>query len=300
MILNEELYARSLLLGKNTEVKSAVDKIGYITRYNFHVLRKDDNDNYEDTVRWMQKHQDNFVESFYSNVISNAIKYAKKKPFFIIDRIKISKTELEKIRSLNNLRAEKVLFVLLCMAKQQSVSLGFTNGLVRYKITELCKMARISVPAEDREYILYNILQSGLISSPKKNNTNCLIVNFIDDGDPELMLTEADCKELAYVYLKWKGNGKFKRCSSCNRLIRNKNNDAKCTYCKQQNIYDKVIWCIDCGEEVSISEKDTRTCRCAKCQNKSTLAKYSKYNAKRNDGSTTEQKKHSTKLMQKI
>ena len=31
MILNEEKYARDLLLGKNQEIKAAIKKIGYIT-----------------------------------------------------------------------------------------------------------------------------------------------------------------------------------------------------------------------------------------------------------------------------
>lgn len=269
MILNEELYAKNLLLGKNKDIKSAIEKIGYITRYHMHVLNKDDDVNYSDTVSWMQKHQDNFVESFYSSAISKAIKSAKKRPFFHVDGIQITKSELDKIKSLNNLRAEKVLFVLLCMAKQQAVSMGFTDGLVRYKLTDVCSMARISVPADDREYILYNILKEGLLECPKKNNTECLWVKFIDSsGDVELNLNEADCKELAYIYLKWRGEGKFKRCTSCGRLMHSKNPGDKCTYCEHSNVDDKKIWCIDCGEEVEVSKFNNETCRCDKCKHK--------------------------------
>ena len=83
-------------------------------------------------------------------MISDAIKRAHKKPFYYIENIKITQSELDIISSLGNLRAEKILFVLLCMAKQQAISNGFTNGLVKYSITDLCKTARISVPADDR------------------------------------------------------------------------------------------------------------------------------------------------------
>lgn len=267
MILNEELYVKNLLLGKNKDVRSAIEKIGYITRYHMHVLNKDDDVNYSDTVSWMQKHQDNFVESFYSSAISKAIKSAKKRPFFHVDSIKITKSELDKIKSLDNLRAEKVLFVLLCMAKQQAISMGFTDGLVRYKLTEVCNMARISVPAEDREYILYNILKAGLLECPKKNNTECLWVKFIDSSDDvELNLNEADCKELAYVYLKLRGESKFKRCTSCGRLMQSKNSGDKCTYCEHSNVDDRQIWCIDCGEEFEIKVFDNESCRCEKCR----------------------------------
>jgi hypothetical protein len=166
-------------------------------------------------------------------LISDAIKRAHKYPFYNIDNIKITSSELNAIASLDNLRAEKVLFVLLCMAKQQSVSNGFTNGLVKYSITELCKMARISVPADEREYILYNIVQCGLLGYPKKNNTQCLIVNFINCDEAVLMLNEMDCQELAYIYLSWKNGGKgYAKCEKCNRIIKQSKTKPR-KYCEE-------------------------------------------------------------------
>lgn len=233
LILNEEKYAKSVYDGKNTEVKSIMSKIRYITRYFLYTENKNDEQNYKDTVEWMRVYHDNFDESCYSNVISDAIKKAHKYPFYNIKNIKITKSELDIISSLDNLRAEKVLFVLLCMAKQQSISNGFTNGLVKYSITELCKMARISVPAEDREYILYNIIQHGLLGYPKKNDTQCLIVNFINNDDVVLELDEVDCQELAYVYLNWKNDGKgYTRCKECNRLIKQSKTKPR-KYCEE-------------------------------------------------------------------
>jgi hypothetical protein len=233
LILNEERYAKGIYDGKNTDIKSIMSKIRYITRYLIHTENKTDEEAYEDSVKWMRQHQDNFDESCYSNLISDAIKKARKYPFYDIENIKITQSELDIIASLDNLRAEKVLFVLLCMAKQQSISNGFTNGLVKYSITELCKMARISVPAEDREYILYDIVQRGFLGYPKKNNTQCLIVNFIDD-ESELVLTlnEVDCQELAYQYLSWKNDGKgYTKCQECNRLIKQSKNGIR-KYCE--------------------------------------------------------------------
>lgn len=234
LILNEEQYAESLYNGKNDKVKSVLGKIGYITRYHLYTFGYSDEDNYKYTVEWMNKNHDNFDESYYSNLVSDAIKRAHKVPFYHIENIKITKAELDSIVSLDNLRAEKVLFVLLCMAKQQRVISGFTNGLVRYSLTELCKMARISVPADDREYILYNIVQNGLLECPKKNDTKCLIVNFIDDyGDAALELDEVDCQELAYIYLNWKNKGKgYTRCQRCNRIIKQSKTRPR-KYCEE-------------------------------------------------------------------
>ena len=243
LILNEEEYARSLYEGKNKDVKSVMAKIRYITRYLVHSMLESDDDVYRLSVEWMNKHHDNFDESCYSNLISDAIKKAYQYPFYVIDSIKITKSELDIISSLNNLRAEKVLFVLLCMAKQQRLANGFTNGLVKYSITDLCKLARVSVPADDREYILYEIVQKGFLDYPKKNDTQCLIVNFMNFDDVVLELDEVDCQELAYVYLSWKNNGKgYTRCQRCNRLM------------KQSKTKPKK-YCEDCAKIVQTEQK---------------------------------------------
>jgi hypothetical protein len=244
LILNEEKYAKDLYEGKNQEIKSIMAKIRYITRYLIHSEHKTDEDVYKYTVKWLNQYHNNFDESSYSNVISDCIKAAHKYPFYIIDNIKITQSELDIISSLNNLRAEKILFVLLCMAKHQSMSNGFTNGLVKYSITDLCKLARVSVPSDDREYILYEIVKRGFLGYPKKNNTQCLIVNFIDNEDTVVLeLNETDCQELAYIYLNWKNDGKgYTECKKCGRMM------------KQSKTKPKK-YCEDCAKMVQTEQK---------------------------------------------
>ena len=267
LILNERRYAEELYCGRNQEVKNIVKKIGYVTRYQLYALNYNDKDNYDYTVKWLNKYHKNFDESCYSNCIADAIKLAHKRHFYNIDGIRVTKDELEIISSLNNLRAEKILFVLLCMAKQQSVTYGFTNGLVKYSLPDLCKTARVSVPSGDREYILYDIIQHGFLGYPKKNNSQCLIVNFMDnEGEEVLYLDEADCQELAYVYLNWKNNGGYAKCESCGRLYKKSKNRKYCLKCsKYQAAGDKIITCVDCGREFSVSALSTETVRCAEC-----------------------------------
>ena len=268
LILNEQKYAEELYLGKNNEVKSVAAKVGYVTRYQLHTLGYDDSDNYTYTVKWMNRYHDNFDESCYSKLISDAVKKAHKRPFFNVGDIVITKSELAVITALDNLRAEKLLFVLLCMAKQQRVTYGFTNGLVKYSLPELCKTARISVPTSEREYILYDIIQRGFLGYPKKNDTSCLMVNFIDDADEtELVVNEIDCTELAYAYLNWKNKGGYDRCEACGRLFRKNKHRKYCYECaKYQPTGDRVGSCIDCGKGFSVDPRNTTKCRCEACQ----------------------------------
>ena len=139
MILNEELYIKNLLLGKNKDIKSAIKKIGYITRYNTQILNKNEDENYYSTVQWMNKHQDNFDESSYSNVISKAIKGSKKLPLYRIDSISITKNEFETIKSLNNIREE------IDNIDKQLVDLFVKRMDMAKKVAEEKKAARISL-----------------------------------------------------------------------------------------------------------------------------------------------------------
>ena len=94
------------------------------------------------------------------------------------------------------------------------------------------------------EYILYNIVQKGLLECPKKNDTKCLIVKCInEEEDAVLELDEIDCQELAYMYLNWKNNGKgYTRCQRCNKLI------------KQSKTKPRK-YCEECAEEVVTEQK---------------------------------------------
>ena len=121
----------------------------------------------------------------------------------------------------------------------------------------------------EREYILHNILVKGLISCPKKNDTKCLRVNFLEEnGEAELILNEIDCQELAYAYLKLKNGSGFKRCRRCGRLMNGRNKNDFCQYCVKSSQDGNHIWCIDCGDEVEINQFDAKTCRCKECQDK--------------------------------
>jgi DNA-directed RNA polymerase subunit RPC12/RpoP len=268
MILNEEKFAKELLTGQNDSIKSIRQKIDLIARYNYHVMNKKADESYTSIVKWLEKHHEIFSEQTYSNVISDCIKKAAKRPFYHIEGIKITKKEIETITSRENLRHEKILFVLLCMAKQQKVAYGFDNGLVSYKITDLFKAARVSVPVDERENILHELLKAGLIGLPMKNDTRCLFVKFVDESDDvALELSEQDCGELAYAYLHHTGKANVFRCSKCGKLIKqSKKYGDICKGCQGGAPEMKLRWCVDCGNEFLVNTMNTKTCRCETCQ----------------------------------
>lgn len=292
MILNEEKYAKDVLTGQRNDVKSIRQKIDLIARYNHHVLHKNSDDSYSSIIKWLEKHHDIFSEHGYSNIISDCIKKAAKRPFYHVDSVKITKKEMDLIAAQNNLRYEKILFVLLCMAKIQKDSYGFDNGLITYNITELFKTARVSVPVDERENILHEFLKMDLIGLPMKNDTKCMFVKFVDESEDDIVLelNEQDCGELAYAYLKYTGQSKVSRCSKCGKLIKqSKKFGNTCKGCQESSVDTKTIWCMDCGKEFQTSVFNTETYRCENCN-----AIYQRIrNAKKNKAYRERQKQYS-------
>ena len=269
MILNEEKYAKDVLMGQRDDVKGLKQKVDLIARYNHHVLHKDDSNSYSSIIQWLNRHHNIFSEQEYSKLISDCIKKAPKRQFYYIESVKFTKKEMEIISDQNNLRYEKILFVLLCMAKVQKISYGFENGLISYNITELFKSARVSVPVDERENILHEFLKLDLIGLPFKNDTKCLFIKFIDEleDDVALELNEQDCSELAYAYLKYTGKGKIARCSKCGKFIKkNQKFGDMCKGCQESDSNIKTRWCIDCGKVFQVDSRNMTKCRCEECQ----------------------------------
>ena len=50
--------------------------------------------------------------------------------------------------------------------------------------------------------------------------------------------------------------------------MKSKASDDICTACSLSSSLPPLIWCIDCGDEIEVSIKDTMTCRCRSCQRK--------------------------------
>ena len=65
LILNEKKYAQDIYDGKNKDIKSVLQKVGYITRYLLYSLNQNDEEIYKNTVGWLNKYHNNFDEVYY-------------------------------------------------------------------------------------------------------------------------------------------------------------------------------------------------------------------------------------------
>lgn len=192
----------------------------------------------KDTIKklndFMDQNYQNYNPALWEDIIENISKKAKKYTLREIDSIGITQSELDNLSKLCNVKYEKLLFTMLCYAKLYNTISETNNGWVNTDIRELYKVARITVKyRKDKFLFLNDIERTGLISFSNKNDNLNLKVNFIDMYD-EAVLKITDFRELGYEYMNYIGNGKFIRCSECNRLVKKKNKyDHSTKYCSE-------------------------------------------------------------------
>ena len=186
---------------------------------------------------FMGKNYKNYNSATWEDIIEDISKKANKYPLREIDYIEITKSEIDTIRNVCNIKYEKLLFTMLCYAKLYNKISDKNNGWVNTDIKELFRVARVTVRYRNDKFLYLNDLETaGLISFSNKNDNLNLRITFIDDNN-EAVLKIDDFRELGYEYLNYIGDGKFIRCDCCKRLVRKTNN--KCLYCYQCKKYIK-------------------------------------------------------------
>lgn len=206
------------LLGKYYRVKENLDK-----EHTFNKLNE-----------FMKNNYKNYNSALWEDIIEDISKKANKYSLREIDSIGITQQELDKISEIDNLKYQKLLFTMLCYAKLYNLISENNNGWINADIKEIFRVARVSVKYRNDKFLYLNDLErTGLISFSSKNDNLNIRVNFVDMGN-EHVLDVYDFRELGYEYLNYIENGKFIRCTECNRLVKKKSkHDYSTKYCSE-------------------------------------------------------------------
>jgi ribosomal protein L20A (L18A) len=277
------------LLDNYANQENPEETIRDLARYNHHILGMKKEDNYDAILAYMKKNCRDFYEEQYFKTIYRNIASAKKYKFRNVAPVKITQVEMDKIIGLNDIRKEKIAFVLLAVAKYYNNVSPDNNDRMYMSMSDLFKLARVAIPSKERAKYLSFAYEDAILIEHMFVGTNLKIVGFVDnDSEVVMTLGEDDYKELAYTYLNHK-NGGYKRCKGCGRWFKMRKSTPGRLYCKECGKKDdtsefKVIKCIDCGADVVVGVLNTKTCRCEECQmtvnKENTRARVQKYREK--------------------
>lgn len=239
VVLNEKKQAE-YIIEKGEVGNKPTSTLFLLAKY----YRQKENLNKEQTFNklneFMGKNYKNYNSATWEDIIEDISKKANKYPLREIDYIEITKSEIDMIRNVYDIKYEKLLFTMLCYAKLYNKISDKNNGWVNTDIKELFRVARVSVRYRNDKFLYLNDLETvGLISFSNKNDNLNLRVTFINDSN-ERVLKVDDFRELGYEYLNYIGDGKFIRCDCCKRLSRKLSKNMK--YCNECSKEKQLEW----------------------------------------------------------
>lgn len=224
-------------------------------------------------VKYMSEHDPNFYYEQYLSDIKKCINKASKYEIKNVGTIKITTSEMDIIKSFDDIKKEKIVFVLVALAKYFNALYGHDRDCLFAKTSDIFKHARVVIPASERDYYLHFAYESGVLLPNFSVGANMQLVGIVshkDDDEVVLELNEYDYKELAYTYLNYKDGG-YKRCATCGAWFKIKSSEPGTLYCHLHKpkstppIEYKVKTCIDCGKEFYVSSKNNQSVRCEDC-----------------------------------
>ena len=206
-------------------------------RYNYFIKNLTDKKNYNEIIKFITENNTMGLTDFdIYEFVNKAIKSAKKVGLKQVDHIYITKSELDFISKLDDIKLEKIAFVLLALAKYHNEVSEDYDDRVYIKLSEVKNMARINMSRIDFEYFYANLYDKGVLRHNTSPTSTMQIVSFVSHNqDDEIVfeLKEVDYLELAYVYLSWKNDGKgYTRCTRCDRLMRQSKTKPR-KYCEE-------------------------------------------------------------------
>lgn len=239
IVLNEKKYIESVI--EKGEVSSKPSEtINLLVKY-YKYLGLKKTEVYEKIHEYLLKNYKPYNKVKWEDTINKYIETNFKKGYDLveIEFIPITDKEINKIKSLNSKRLERLAFTMLVIAKMNGMINDKNNGWVNKKDKEIFKYANIKIPVKTQCLLLNDLKTKGFIEfSERVDNTNNKVL-FIEDGN--VVLTVDDTRNLGYIYDNFVGYGKFKKCEVCGCIIKNNDKTRPSKYCDECAISEDRI-----------------------------------------------------------
>ena len=182
---------------------------------------------------------DNYQEYKYHNKImkicASLFDGSIDKNFREQEYIPIYENELKVIESLPNDRQKKLMFTFFALARYMNCD-GWINKKTSKGISEVFKLANVTLTSDKRNELLHELYVNGYISLGKKVDNLNIKVQLDDSGD--VVYKVKDFNNLGNQYI---GNFKkgYKQCKCCGKKIKDTGNKKMyCAKCANQSLLE--------------------------------------------------------------
>lgn len=234
IILNEKEYSLNALENVIVDQKSPTLTLNIVSKYlmNEGMTKKEVKNElntlmakgypFYNAIKW-----DSIIDKIVNKVFKKGV------PIHIINEITVTIGELEAIRKLNNLRLEKLAFVLLIYAKIYNIRNSNTLYWVNSPYKDIFEDANIKVTKKMQAQMIHKLVEKEMIECSVIVDCNNLKVLY-HDNESDSHMTINDFRNFVLNYLKWRDE-KIINCNRCASLIEKKGNKKKyCNVCAKE------------------------------------------------------------------
>lgn len=222
----------------------------------------------QDDIKYLKDRQKN-------NIFNKLIQQCKDEIIVSNKVITVYTSEIEAIKSVGNINAEKILFAMLVYNKWLDNMAWFS--MIKADLAQEAKIHNINTVNQQK--IFCEMLQNGMLKSEVKKVLNkhrrkekdvkkqMWSLTFLQTTG-EVAFEFSNYNNFVYRYLGYSYGGYFE-CKKCEGMFKQNKigNLEYCTKCSSyKSMKKKIIKCIDCGVEIKVDSKNTKTCRCNVCQ----------------------------------
>ena len=186
IIFDEVMYCKNLLENKPKIIKN---RYLYLLLKYYQYMGLNKIDTIEKIKEFCIMCDQNYNFTLAENLFINLEKNYGKQKIKIQKNIGITKKELEIIRSCNDYKKEKILFVLLVISKNNH-GISDKYYVNEVKDSTLFRLAKVYLNKSDRDKIMRELNVEGYFSKPRYDQQNFLI-NYVDTSEEyEIIITD--------------------------------------------------------------------------------------------------------------
>lgn len=190
----------------------------------------------------------------WSNTLDRAVAKALKYETIMVDKIPISKTELEKVNAIEGKQVRRLAFTLLCLAKYFDAINPNANHWVSMQDKEIMKLANINTSVMRQGMMYHTLNELGLVQFSKKIDSTSVRVCFIDNGETAAEIK--DMRNIGYQYLMLTGSKDYMTCQCCGNTVKYSGK----TYGRRKK------YCTSCASEIALRKNVESVMRKRKAQ----------------------------------
>lgn len=234
LIVNEKIICEKALSEKNIEGKPMKTIRLIIKKYLNEKLTKEQV--FEKVDSFMTEiYEDKYNKSYWKKVISEAINtISKYNSYNLIDieKIEIYKEELEVVESLNDIRLEKLAFILLVYAKVNKIINPLSDGRININLNSIFEEAKVK---KDKK-LLHKLVGLKYILTNTTCDSTTMKVNYMSsEEDVKTIVDNLQDNNAITYYLEYKLGYKYGACEICNKRFRIISNNSKyCNKCAKE------------------------------------------------------------------